>query len=202
VEADLSIVCNSSTSRQSVFRFLGLSRKDVDGAMTKLKDLYQAQCSSQTFRKEELKDLTQDDVKDLKQLVETEGLYVELSQGTLKVSGLKDGVNKVMQMINASLHGNLRREVRVREEEDLYAHVAWCILGHRGNWERLPKTANHSLENNDVGGRIVDAQGDKWNADLQRMEATRYLDGQTTKLKRLEHLGEKMVLRCYKKIPA
>ena len=164
--------------------------------MTKLKDLYQAQCSSQTFRKEELKDLTQDDVKDLKQLVETEGLYVELSQGTLKVN------NKVMQMINASLHGNLRREVRVREEEDLYAHVAWCILGHRGNWERLPKTANHSLENNDVGGRIVDAQGDKWNADLQRMEATRYLDGQTTKLKRLEHLGEKMVLRCYKKIPA
>ncbi|KAJ4949537.1 hypothetical protein JOQ06_021048 [Pogonophryne albipinna] len=179
-----------STSQQSVFRFLGLSRKDVDGAMTKLTDLYQAQCSSQTFRKEELKDLTQDDVKDLKQLVETEGLYVELSQGTLKVSGLKNGVIKVMQMINASLHGNLRREVRDREEEDLYARVAWCILGHRGNWERLPKTANHSLENNDVGGRIVDAQGDKWNADLPRMEAKRYLGGQTAKLKRLEHLPE------------
>ncbi|KAF3837194.1 hypothetical protein F7725_004658 [Dissostichus mawsoni] len=188
VEADLSIVCNSSTSQQSVFRFLGLSRKDVDGAMTKLTDLYQAQCYSQTFRKEELKDLTQDDVKDLKQLVETEGLYVELSQGTFKVSGLNNGVNKVMQMINASLHGNLRREVRVREEEDLYARVAWCILGHRGNWERLPKTANHSLENNDVGGRIVDAQGNKWTMDLPRMEATKYLGGQTTKLKRLEHL--------------
>ncbi|KAF3837179.1 hypothetical protein F7725_004643 [Dissostichus mawsoni] len=188
LEADLSIICNSSTSQQSVFRFLGLSRKDVDGAMTKLTDLYQAQCYSQTFRKEELKDLTQDDVKDLKQLVETEGLYVELSQGTFKVSGLNNGVNKVMQMINASLHGNLRREVRVREEEDLYARVAWCILGHRGNWERLPKTANHSLENNDVGGRIVDAQGNKWTMDLPRMEATKYLGGQTTKLKRLEHL--------------
>jgi len=197
VEADLGIVCNSSTSQQSVFRFLGLSRKDVDGAMTKLTDLYQAQCSSQTFRKEELKDLTQDDVKDLKQLVETEGLYVELSQGTLKVN------NKVMQMINASLYSNLRRELRVREEEDLYARVAWCILGHIGNWERLPKTANHSLENNDVGGRIVDAQGNKWTVDLPRMEATRCLGGQTTKLKRLEHLpGEKMVLRCYIKIPA
>ncbi|KAI4808483.1 hypothetical protein KUCAC02_000540 [Chaenocephalus aceratus] len=190
VEADLSIICNSSTRQQSVFRFLGLSRKDVDGAMTKLTDLYQAQCSSQSFRKEELKDLTQDDVKDLKQLVETEGLYVELSQGTLKVSGLKNGVIKVMQIINASLRGNLRREVRDREEEDLYAHVAWCILGHRGNWERLPKTANHSLENNDVGGRIVDAQGDKWTADLPRMEATRYLGGQTAKLKRLEHLRD------------
>ncbi|KAL3046254.1 hypothetical protein OYC64_004293 [Pagothenia borchgrevinki] len=190
VEADLSIICNSSTSQQSVFRFLGLSGKDVDGAMTKLTDLYQTQCSSQTFRKEELKDLTQDDVKDLKQLVETEGLYVELSQGTLKVSGLNNGVIKVMQMINASLHGNLRREVRVREEEDLYARVAWCILGHRGNWERLPKTANHSLENNDVGGRIVDAQGNKWTVDLPRMEATRCLGGQTTKLKRLEHLPD------------
>ncbi|KAF3837191.1 hypothetical protein F7725_004655 [Dissostichus mawsoni] len=124
--------------------------------MTKLTDLYQAQCYSQTFRKEELKDLTQDDVKDLKQLVETEGLYVELSQGTFKVSGLNNGVNKVMQMINASLHGNLRREVRVREEEDLYP----------GNWERLPKTANHSLENNDVGGRIVDAQGTNFTLPL------------------------------------
>ncbi|KAK1889991.1 Protein mono-ADP-ribosyltransferase PARP14 [Dissostichus eleginoides] len=127
-------------------------------------------------------------LKDLKQLVETEGLYVELSQGTFKVSGLNNGVNKVMQMINASLHGNLRREVRVREEEDLYARVAWCILGHRGNWERLPKTANHSLENNDVGGRIVDAQGNKWTMDLPRMEATKYLGGQTAKLKRLAHL--------------
>ncbi|KAJ4949538.1 hypothetical protein JOQ06_021049 [Pogonophryne albipinna] len=174
----------------AVINKASLPQKDVDGAMTKLTDLYQAQCSSQTFRKEELKDLTQDYVKDLKQLVETEGLYVELSQGTLKVSGLNNGVNKVMQMINASLHGNLRREVRVREEEDLYARVAWCILGHRGNWERLPKTANHSLENNDVGGRIVDAQGDKWNADLPRMEDTRYLGGQTTKLKRLEHLPD------------
>ncbi|KAJ4949533.1 hypothetical protein JOQ06_021044 [Pogonophryne albipinna] len=174
----------------AVINKASVPQKDVDGAMTKLTDLYQAQCSSQTFRKEELKDLTQDDMKDLKQLVETEGLYVELSQGTLKVSGLKNGVIKVMQMINASLHGNLRREVRVREEEDLYARVAWCILGHRGNWERFPKTANHSLENNDVGGRIVDAQGDKWNVDLPRMEATRYLGGQTTKLKRLEHLPD------------
>ncbi|KAK5858648.1 hypothetical protein PBY51_002771 [Eleginops maclovinus] len=190
VGADLSIVCNSSTSQQSVFQVLGVSRKDVDGARAKLKDLYQAQCSSQTFKQEELKSLTQDDLKDLKQLVETEGLYVELSQGTLKVSGLKDGVNKVTQMINASLHGSLIRQARVREEKDLYARVAWCILGQTGNWERLPKTANHNLEINHVGEKIVDALGNKWTVDLPRMEATKYLGGKTTNLKRLEHLPD------------
>merc|ERR1712035_66220 len=93
-------------------------------------------------------------------------------QGGLTVSGLKDGVNQVMQLINACLHGSLRGEVRVREEEDLYTRVAWCILGHNGNWERLPKTANHSLENKDIAGGIVDAQGISWSVDLQRLEAT------------------------------
>ncbi|XP_032400417.1 protein mono-ADP-ribosyltransferase PARP14 isoform X2 [Etheostoma spectabile] len=190
VSADLSLLHISSASQQSVFRFLGLSRKDVDDAMAKLKDLYQGQCSTQTFKKEELEGLTQDDMQILMQLVETHGLYVQngqSGQGTLTVSGLKDGVNQVMQLINARLHGALRREVRVREEEDLYNRVSWCILGHSGNWERLPKTANHNLENNDVAGGIVDAQGLQWSVNLQRMEATGPLPGRTTKLKRLEN---------------
>lgn len=203
MNADMSILHTSSTSQQSVFLFLGLTRKEVDDAMTKLKNLYQGQCSTQTFKKEELEGLTQDDLRDLKQLVETEGLYMQKDQsGALTVSGLKDGVNKVMQMINASLHGNLRREVRVREEEDLYGRVAWCILGQSGNWERLPKTANHNLENKDVAAGVADAQSIQWFVDLQRMEATRRT-GQKTKLKRLEHLpGEKVVQDeelCYKK---
>ncbi|XP_068584429.1 protein mono-ADP-ribosyltransferase PARP14-like [Cebidichthys violaceus] len=191
--ADPSLLFTSSASQQSVFWFLGLSRKDVEDAMTKLMDLYHAQCSTKTFKKEELAGLTQNNMKDLKQLVDTEGLYMQKNQsgrGTLTVSGLKDGVNMVVQMINASLHGSLRREVRVREEEDLFARVAWCILGHGGNWERLPKTANHNLENNDVAGGIVDAQSVQWSVDLQRMEATRRLPGQTAKLKRLEHLSD------------
>ncbi len=197
VSADLSSLCTNSTSQQSVFLIVGLSRKVVDDAMTKLKNLYQAQCSTHTIKKEELECLTQDDMKDLKQLVETQGLYMQKDQcgpGSLTVSGLKDGVNQVMQMINASLRGFLRREMRVREEEDLYTRVAWCILGPNGNWERLPKTANHILENKNILGGIVDAQGTLWSVDLQRMEATRPVTGQTAKLKRLVNLpGEKTV---------
>ncbi|KAE8279189.1 Poly [ADP-ribose] polymerase 14 [Larimichthys crocea] len=190
----LGALCTTSIN-QSVFLFLGLSRKDVDDAMTKLKELYQAQCSTQTFKKEELAGLTADDMKDLKQLVKTQGLCMQMDQsgqGSLTVSGLKDGVNQVMQMINASLQGSLRREVRVKEEEDLYTRVAWCILRHNGNWERLPKTANHSLENKDVAAGIEDAQGIKWSVDLQRLEAKTQMRllGHTTNLKRLENLPD------------
>uniref|UniRef100_G3Q5S8 Macro domain-containing protein n=1 Tax=Gasterosteus aculeatus aculeatus TaxID=481459 RepID=G3Q5S8_GASAC len=191
--ADLSGLCTRSAGQQSVFLFLGLSRVDVHDAMTKLKDVYHAQCSTKTFKEEELAGLTQDNIEDLKQLVELEGLYVQREQpdrGTLAVSGLKDGVNTVMQMINASLQDSLRREVRVREEEDLFNRVAWCIQPHGGNWERLPKTANHNLENNRVAGGITDAQNTKWSVDPRRTEATNRSTGQTAKLKRLEHLSD------------
>ncbi|KAM9335916.1 protein mono-ADP-ribosyltransferase PARP14-like [Symphorus nematophorus] len=193
VTTDLSTLDITSTSQQSVFLFLGLCRKDVDDAMTKLKNLYQAQCSTKTFKKEELASLTQDDIKDLELLVEIHGLYMQMGQSgqnSLTVSGLKDGVNQVTQLINASMHGSLRRQVRVREEEDLYTRVAWCILGQTGNWERLPKTANHNLENNDIAGGIVDAQGISWSVDLQRLEATRQITGQKMMLKRLVNLPD------------
>ncbi|KAI3375719.1 hypothetical protein L3Q82_004023 [Scortum barcoo] len=193
VSADISLLCTSSTSQQSVFLVMGLSRKDVDDAMTKINTLYQVQCSTQTFTKEELAGLTQHDLKDLKQLMETQGLYIQKdqpSQGSITVSGLKDGVNQVMQMINASLQDYLKREVRVREEEDLYARVAWCILGLNGNWERLPQKANHNLENKDITGGIVDAQGSMWSVNLQRLEATNRITGQTVKLKRLVNLPD------------
>lgn len=195
VSADLSILRTTSTSQQSVFLFLGISRQDIEDAMKKLEDLYQAQCSTYTFKKEELAGFTAADMEDLKQLVETEGLYMQCNQsgqGRLTVRGLKDGVNQVMKMINASLHNSLRREVRVRKEEDLYARVAWCIQGHNGKWERLPKTANHKLENKDIAGGIVDAQGISWIVDLHRLEAKRPDAAQTVKLKRLVNLpGEK-----------
>ncbi|XP_040887490.1 protein mono-ADP-ribosyltransferase PARP14-like [Toxotes jaculatrix] len=188
VNTDLSILYTSSANRQSVFMVLGLCRDDVSEAMTKLKALYQAQCSTQTFTKEQLECLTQDNIKDLKKLVETKGLLVQRDQsdqGSLIVSGLKDGVNQVMQMMTACLHGSLRREVREREEDDLYSRVAWCILGPNGNWERLPKTANYNLETKNVAGGIVDAQTIEWSVDLGRMEATRRGTGQKTMLKQL-----------------
>ncbi|XP_036968283.1 uncharacterized protein LOC119027303 isoform X2 [Acanthopagrus latus] len=190
---DLSILHSTSTSQKSVFLFLGLSRQDVDDAMTMLMGLYQAQCSTQTIKKEELVGLTQDDVEVLKQVVETQGLHIQRDQsgpGSLTVSGLKDGVNQVMQKINASLQVSLRREVRVREEQEFYTLVAWYILAHNGNWERLPKKANYSLENNDIGGGIVDAQGVLWSVDAQRLEASTRVSGQTTKLKRLVNLPD------------
>nr|XP_046236902.1 protein mono-ADP-ribosyltransferase PARP14-like [Scatophagus argus] len=187
LRGDLSIL-PTTTSHKSIFLLTGLSKKNVDDAKTKMKSLYEAQCSTHTFEKEELAGLTSGDMEDLMQLVETHGLHMQMDQsgqGSLTVSGLKDGVNKVIQTINASLHGYLRREVRVKEEEDLYNRVSWCILGHNGNWERVPKTANHSLENKDIAGGIEDAQGITWSVDLQTLEATRRVGGQTAKLKRL-----------------
>uniref|UniRef100_UPI0009B33F1D poly [ADP-ribose] polymerase 15-like n=1 Tax=Monopterus albus TaxID=43700 RepID=UPI0009B33F1D len=192
---DLSLLHTSSTNQQSVFRFLGLGRKEVDDAMKKLKDLYNSQCSTQTFTREQLEGLTQNNIDDMKQFVEREGLFIQrdqFDQGRLNVTGLKDGVNKVMQMINASLHGSLSREKRIRGEEDLYSRVSWCIQGPNGNWERLPKTANHKLEKGDIAGGIVNAQGISWSVDLHMMEAQKLATGdkEKVKLKRLENLPD------------
>lgn len=141
--------------------------------------------------KEELADFTQDEIKDLQKLVEAQGLHVQQDQsgdGGLVVSGLKDGVTELIQMLHAA--ARLRREVRVREEDNLYHCVAWCILGYDGSWERLPKTDNYNLEH-DIKKEIVDTHGNMWSVDLQKMEARSRL-ARKTKLKRLENQsGEK-----------
>nr|XP_012779965.3 poly [ADP-ribose] polymerase 14 [Maylandia zebra] len=191
VSAYLSSLQISSTSQQSVFTFLGLSKKDVDDAMEKLKHQYHTQCSSNTFLKEELELLDQDDMMELKELVESEGLFMQTDQsGSLTVSGLKDGVTRVMKKMNQCQLMGLANEVRVREEEDLYLRVVWCILAHNGNWERLPRTANHQLENNELTEGIKDAQGLVWEVNLQTMMATQQLSRQAMKLKRLENLRD------------
>ncbi|XP_061566424.1 protein mono-ADP-ribosyltransferase PARP15-like [Cololabis saira] len=153
-----------------------------------MKNLYEAHCSTKTFTKDDLADLTQGDMKDLKKLAETEGLYVQenpLSHGGLLVSGLKAGVNQVEQMLHSITP--LRREMRFKEEENLYPRVAWCILGRSGKWKRLPKTANYNLEKRNIAKGIVDAQGNMWSVNLLRMEATCH---RLTKLKRLENLED------------
>nr|XP_019950902.1 PREDICTED: poly [ADP-ribose] polymerase 14-like [Paralichthys olivaceus] len=182
-----SILRTSFKNQQSGFLFLGLSSTDIRKAMTELKQLYQSQCFTHTFTAEEVGSLSADNIMCLEKLVEMEGLLIQSDQGSMTVSGLKDGVNHVMQLINVSLHDNLRRQVRVREEEDLHTRVAWCILGSNGYWERLPKTANHNLEHNNIAGGIMDAQNNRWTVDLQRMEAT---GPQIRKLKRLENLPD------------
>ncbi|KAM4537347.1 uncharacterized protein PAE49_021685 [Odontesthes bonariensis] len=187
----LSILRSSSTCQQSSLLFLGLRRESVNDAMKKMKSLYQAHCSSQTFTKVELADLTQDDMKNLKKLAEAKGLYVQegwLSLGGLTVSGLKDGVNQVVQMLHTITP--LRREMRIKEEEILYPRVAWCILALNGSWERLPKTANYNLENQNVTTAIVDAKGMVWTVDLRRTQAKKLITGETVKLKRLQNLPD------------
>ncbi|XP_047433891.1 protein mono-ADP-ribosyltransferase PARP14-like [Mugil cephalus] len=184
----LNIFPPSSTSQRSAFLFLGLCRENVDDAMTKLKNLYQSHCSTKTFTKEDLADLNQSDMKELKQMVETQGLYMQVdhpNMGDLTVRGLKDGVSKVVQILETK--ALLRRERRVWEEDELYTRVSWCILGSDHSWKRLPKTASHNLENSNVMKGIVDAEGISWSVDLQKMEAKSLLTRQRTQLKRLEN---------------
>lgn len=197
VNADQSCVPTTSSNQQqkAAFMFVGLHKNNVDAAVTKLGDLYQAQCSIVAFSREELQDLTQEDMSNLSQLVEILGLYMQKDQsglGSLTVSGLKEGVNQVVQIVHTITL--LRREVRAKEEEHLYGRVTWCILGESGEWERLPKRANHKLETCDAPV-IVDAKSNQWRVDPQKMEATREATRQTAKLKRLENPpGEDMVL--------
>lgn len=195
-----SLFTPHSTRQQSVFLILGLCKKDVARAIMELDRLYQNQCSKQIFQKKDLEDLTQENIDDLTHLIEMLGLCVEENRDTWTVSGLNDEVNQVMQMYHVCLHGSLQREMRGREEEEVYGRVAWCILGLRGDWERLPKAAHHDLEKKDVRGGIVDAQGVQWNVNLAKLEAVAVARRQTTQLKRLENLaGEWLVLyrKCY-----
>lgn len=80
--------------------------------------------------------------------------------------------------------------MRERDQDDIFSRVSWCILGPRGDWERLPKEAHHQLENNNVAAGVNDAQGQRWRINLVRMEATGATN-LTTKLKRLENLQGK-----------
>ncbi|XP_028285099.1 protein mono-ADP-ribosyltransferase PARP14-like [Parambassis ranga] len=188
---DLSILHTSSTHQKSILQFIGLCRKDINDAKAKLKNLYQAHCSTKNLTKEDLADLTEEDVKNLKQLIEKQGLYVQknpASQGGLMVSGLKDGVNQMVQMLHTITLN--RREQRIRDEEDLYPQVAWCILDHCGEWKRLPKTTNYKLEMGNVMEGIVDTEGISWSVELQRMQATRHRTGQKAKLKRLKNRSD------------
>ncbi|CAB1451418.1 unnamed protein product [Pleuronectes platessa] len=168
----------------------GLCGKNISDAKMKLKQLYQDQCLTHTFTAEEVGSLSEDDIMCLQQLVDKEGLKIQSVQGNMTVSGLKDGVNKVMQMIKESQLSNLKRKVIVTEEEALHSLVAWCIMGRSGNWERLPKTANHRLEHNNLAGGIMDEQGNQWTVDLQRMEATGQVTREIRKIKRLENLPD------------
>ncbi|XP_039462646.1 uncharacterized protein LOC120436202 [Oreochromis aureus] len=100
-----SILSTSSRIQHYTFMIVGLCRKNVDNAIANLKSLYQAECATEIFRQDELAGLTQDDVNHLKQLIEVLGVHVvedHYNPGCWTVSGLKDGVHQVMEMIRKS----------------------------------------------------------------------------------------------------
>uniref|UniRef100_A0A3B3CC42 Poly [ADP-ribose] polymerase n=2 Tax=Oryzias melastigma TaxID=30732 RepID=A0A3B3CC42_ORYME len=130
-------------------------------------------------------------MKDLRTLAQQQKLHIQENppgQGGLIVSGLKSGVNQVVQMVNTAVP--LRRELRVKEEDNLYLSVAWCILVPNESWVRLPKADNYKLERGNTANGIVDAKGTKWNVNLEKTEARSQTSDQVAKLKRLENLPD------------
>lgn len=78
----------------------------------------------------------------------------------------------------------------MKEQDTVFSHVSWCILGLRGTWERLPKEAHYQLENKNISEGIIDAQAQKWTVNLKKMDATAIGNraNSQTKIKRLENL--------------
>lgn len=193
VSEGINQLAATSASQNSSFLILGYSRNDVDDAMTELTRLYEEQCSTLTFKMEELANLSSDDMKEIKLLMESRHLCIKEkqdSQGTVvMVTGLKDGVNQLSGLVSTSVNRELKRKLKVSEEDDLYTRVTWCILPPNENWERVPKGANYNLEKKEVAQGIVDAQGRSWNVNLQSMEAILRISGQRAKLKRLVNLS-------------
>ncbi|XP_011485922.1 uncharacterized protein LOC105356445 [Oryzias latipes] len=177
------------SNQQSSFLFVGLTRDGVDEAVTKLNILFEDRCSTKIFTNEDLKDLTEDGMKDLRKLAQQQKLYIKENpqgQGGLIISGLKAGVGQVVQMVDTAIP--LRRELRVKEEDSLYLRVAWCLLAPNESWERLPKAENYDLEKGNIANGIVDAKGIKWTVNLQKTEARSRASKKAAKLKRLENL--------------
>ncbi|XP_043101593.1 protein mono-ADP-ribosyltransferase PARP14 [Puntigrus tetrazona] len=146
---------------------------------------YEVQCSTHTFSPDEIECLTLDEKDLLRSKVNSLHLQLkEISSNRWVVKGLKEGVSEVAMLIQDAL----RRQVREKDQMFLFSQVTWCILGPRGNWQKLPKDMNFKLEKADVIDGIVDAQGVKWTVDLKNMKARNLT--QVTTLKRLQNLSD------------
>ncbi|RVE60394.1 hypothetical protein OJAV_G00180560 [Oryzias javanicus] len=191
VERLCQVCIREKEGQQSSFLFVGLTKKNVDEAVTKIRKLVKDSCSTNIFTKKDLEDLTEDGMKDLRTLAQQQNLYIQENpqdQGGLMVTGLKSGVIQVVQMVNTAIP--LRKELRVKEEDSLYHRVAWCILVPHGSWERLPKADNYNLERGNIANGIVDTKGTKWNVNLEKTEARSQASEQAAKMKRLENLPD------------
>ncbi|KAL2079253.1 hypothetical protein ACEWY4_024997 [Coilia grayii] len=189
---DLSLLLQqfSSGSPSAAFSLLGTSQEDLTDVCSSLQRFYASHCSQHVLSSEELAGLSQREVEDLARRVGSLGVTLEGSGhgggAGVVVRGLNEGVKEAMYVTQ----GLLRRQVAEREQKELFAHVVWCIMGQRGDWERFPKEANQKLEKGDVSGAVTDAHGHQWNVNLPQMRATAVGSGQVTSLKRLENLPD------------
>ncbi|KAK1797267.1 hypothetical protein P4O66_008646 [Electrophorus voltai] len=160
---DLSALVQSLPVQQTMAEFVivGLSANNISEACEGLHQAYESQCSSQSFSTDELNHLT-------------------------AVEWLKKGVNEIIRLIQ----GSLVRQVREKEQDSVFSSVSWCILGLRGDWERMPKEAHHQLESQNVRRGVTDAQGRRWLVNLTKMQATLVGSRQVAKLKRLVNLPD------------
>ncbi|KAI5624654.1 poly [ADP-ribose] polymerase 14-like [Silurus asotus] len=169
------------------FLVVGLTDDNVSKACRELLQAYKSHCSSHVVSQEELKHFSPAEVDNLINNVRRLGIQIsQRGPDGLEVHGLTKGVNKFIEQIK----GALLRQMREKEQDIVFSHVSWCILGLRGIWERLPKEAHHQLENNIVGGGILDAQAQKWTVNRTIMEAKAKGSNAVTKLKRLENLPD------------
>ncbi|KAL7875713.1 hypothetical protein AOLI_G00106760 [Acnodon oligacanthus] len=175
-------------SSRAKFLVIGSSAENVSGACHELRRAYERACSSQSFSADELRYLAPDEFDRISSNVESLGILItQSSPNALEVCGLTNGVTEIARM----MQGALLRQVTERDQDMLFARCSWCILGSRGDWERLPKKAHHQLENNNFLGGVKDAQGRMWAVNLTRMEATAIAVPWTVaKLKRLENLSD------------
>ncbi|XP_051991394.1 protein mono-ADP-ribosyltransferase PARP14-like [Xyrauchen texanus] len=179
------------TQSTASFLVIGFTDDDVSHACRQLKRAYDNQCSTQSFSSEDVGCLTDDEVDQLRSKLNS--LHLQMQQSNADnwvVSGLKDGVNEFTNELVRLIQSALRRQVRERDQENLFTKVTWCILGKHGVWQKVAKEINLKLEMGDVKEGIVDAQGVKWTVNLRKMVGTACGTGQVTKLKRLENLPD------------
>ncbi|KAI4886311.1 hypothetical protein NFI96_016730 [Prochilodus magdalenae] len=188
---DLSSLVQSLPVQQSStaeFLVMGSTPENVSGACRELRHAYERECTSQSYSAEVVRHLGQDELDRIKDNADSLGISITQQwPNEFVVKGLSNGVNE----INRVMQGALVRQMTERDQDALFARVSWCILGSHGDWERLPKKANHQLENKNVTDGVMDAQGRMWKVNLIRMEATAIGAPSTVaKLKRLENLSD------------
>lgn len=109
---DLSSLFQALPEQHDTAEFLvvGLTDDNVSRASRELHQAYKNQCSSHTFKQEELKHFTPAEMEDIINNETSLGIQItQLGPNGLAVSGLIKGINKFMQLIQ----GALVRQVRV-----------------------------------------------------------------------------------------